>query len=209
MYCLVKIALCCAQRATEFIIFEERQVSGISPVSTPTYLPIVGVHTYLPGRCCGADGDLFGYSIEMEKEMILVGSPGEGGNRGSVYIFRNTSDGGWEQQQNKIIASDGQTDDYFGETISFDGGALVVGASGKQSFTGSIYIFEYSVIQESFHEATQLQAPNSESGSYFGSSVSIHGDWIGVGSPFSDVGSNQDAGSVFMFEYEAMGEKRS
>ena len=65
-----------------------------------------------------------------------------GSNSGSAYIFRldGTS---WVQQQ-KLLASDGAADDYFGCSVSISGDYAIIGAlydDDKGTESGSAYVF--------------------------------------------------------------------
>ena len=63
-------------------------------------------------------GDNFGHKVVAEDDRIIIGAPGVedlGVNSGAVYVFERTG-GGWVQTA-KIVASDGEAEDQFGEEI--------------------------------------------------------------------------------------------
>ena len=64
-----------------------------------------------------AEGDLFGYSVAISGETVVVGAPFDDGaagiDQGSAYVFVR-SGGVWSQQQ-KLEASDAAAFDGFGD----------------------------------------------------------------------------------------------
>jgi hypothetical protein len=93
--------------------------------------------------------DLFGTSVAISGETIVVGAPLDDGagerafNRGSAYVFMRSA-GVWSQQQ-KLGASDAADNDGFGISVAIGGETVVVGASGDDGAAGvdqgSAYVF--------------------------------------------------------------------
>ena len=75
----------------------------------------------------------------------MVGAPGDDDtilDSGAVYVFTRTDDG-WIESQ-KLKASDGASNDYFGTSVSMSGDTIVVGASlddDGASMSGSAYVY--------------------------------------------------------------------
>lgn len=97
-----------------------------------------------------ADGtgsrDSFGGAVAAVDNTLLVGAANAvvGGNssQGAVYVFDGTS-GTWMQSV-KLSASDGQTNDNFGGTVSFDGTIALVGTPNVKADgvdIGAEYVF--------------------------------------------------------------------
>ena len=104
-------------------------------------------------------GNQFGYSVAIESNFFVVGSPGDsrdefGGNplnsAGSAYIFRRYANGTVVELQ-KLVASDRDADDMFGYDVSISGSTIAVSApydehdasgSNHMSRSGSVYIFK-------------------------------------------------------------------
>jgi hypothetical protein len=89
----------------------------------------------------------FGDSVSINGEYAIVGSNDDstinGASSGSAYIFKRNSTS-WIEEA-KIIASDGEQFDHFGESVSIDGNHAIIGAywdndNGKDS--GSAYILK-------------------------------------------------------------------
>ena len=102
---------------------------------------------------------------------------------------------------NVITASDGQSSDYFGQSLARDGNRIVVGAYLEdQAATsgGAAYVFEKQ--SGVWVEIQKLMASDAETSDWFGWSVAIDGDVVLVGAPGEDEkGSNAGAAYVFRF----------
>ncbi|WP_019987054.1 FG-GAP repeat protein [Rudanella lutea] len=149
----------------------------------------------------GAALDYFGCSVAIWGDYAIVGAYGDdvGSNadQGSVYVFAR-SVGIWSQQA-KIVASDGGSSDYFGESVSLSGQSALVGAYGDDVGTnadqGSAYVFLRS--GTTWAQQTKLLANDGAANDHFGGSVSIQGDLALVGADDDDVGSNAGQGSAY------------
>jgi uncharacterized protein (TIGR03437 family) len=94
----------------------------------------------------GAAGDFFGAAVALSGDTIVVGAVydtiGVKGNQGSAYVY--TLIGSWVPQQ-KLTASDGAANDYFGVAVALSGDTVVVGAYsdtiGANDEQGSAYVF--------------------------------------------------------------------
>ncbi|HEY9245763.1 MAG TPA: PEF-CTERM sorting domain-containing protein [Candidatus Methanoperedens sp.] len=145
----------------------------------------------------GETGDLFGQSVSISGDTIVIGAERDDG-KGSVYVFVRNSNGVWTEQQ-KLIASDGTAGDTFGTSVrihrdTIHGDTIVVGA-GRINDKGSAYVF----VRNSngiWTEQQKLTASDGAAGDYFGYSVGIHGDTIVVGAYLDD--SNKGAAYVFV-----------
>ncbi len=147
--------------------------------------------------------DLFGFSVSISGETVVVGSYLDDGasttDSGSAYIF-NRSGTSWSQLQ-KLSAGDAASDDQFGYSVSISGETLVVGSLlddvGSTVNSGSAYIFTRSGTVWS--QQQRLSAGDAAQSDLFGHSVSISGETAVVGSLFGDVASTADSGSAYIF----------
>ena len=96
-------------------------------------------------------------------------------------------------EQDKLLSTDGTSDDYFGCSVSIDGNLAVIGAYGDDGGTGSAYIFIRS--GTTWTEEQKLTASDGKAGDYFGSSVSIHENLVIIGAYGDDGGT----GSAYIF----------
>ena len=95
----------------------------------------------------GAIDDWFGYSVSVYNTTAVIGAyrdDDNGSNSGSAYVFeKNSTSGNWTQKQ-KLLASDGAIDDWFGRSVSVYNNIAVIGAifdDDNGSNSGSAYVF--------------------------------------------------------------------
>jgi len=145
-------------------------------------------------------GDFFGYSVAIDGDTAVVGAQAEetgATDAGSVYIFTRSGTT-WTQQQ-KIVASDLQAWDQFGNSVSIDGDTVVVGANGEDTGganAGAAYVFTRS--GTTWTQQQKIQASDLQASDSFGTSVSISGDTVVVGAYREDTG-GADAGAAYVF----------
>jgi hypothetical protein len=147
----------------------------------------------------GEDGDSFGISVSIDGDYAIIGAHDDdnGEDSGSAYIF--TRSGNTWTEQDKLLASDGIADDYFGCSVSIDGDTVIVGAIGDDDngdYTGSAYIFKRS--GNTWTEQDKLLASDGAKYDGFGRSVSIDGEYAIVGAPGDD-DNGETSGSVYVF----------
>ena len=149
----------------------------------------------------GAAADYFGRSVSIDGDYAIVGAyldDDNGTDSGSAYVFLRTG-ASWGEQA-KLIASDGETWEEFGGSVSIDGDYAIIGASddddnGTQS--GSAYVFIRS--GTSWSEQAKLLASDGWNYDYFGNSVSISGDYAIVGAHYDD-DNGTSSGSAYIFK---------
>ena len=153
-------------------------------------------------------GDRLGkqVSISDEGDYAIAGAWNEGvSSSGSAYIF--TRSGSTWTQQAKIVSSDLQSGDQFGESVSINGDGTYAAVGAKRedtggSNTGSVYIFTRS--GSTWTQQAKIQASDVQASDEFGTDVTIKGDGtsIIVGSPGEDGGSGDPidrAGAAYVF----------
>ena len=90
-------------------------------------------------------GDMFGAGLAIYGNRLLVSAyrnKDHGSNSGSIYIFQN--DGSAWSEKEKIISSDGEPGDYFGEAISSYQDYVIVAARNDDDNgenAGAAYIY--------------------------------------------------------------------
>jgi hypothetical protein len=153
------------------------------------------------------DGDIFGWSIAISGDYVVVGAMGEdgaGSNRGAAYVFGRNQGG----QDNwgvvvKLIALDAQDFDQFGCSVSISGDNVVVGAryeDGAGTDRGAAYVFNRNYpTPDNWGQVVKLTASNPENAAYFGSSVAVSGDFALVGANGED-GTGTNRGAVYVFD---------
>jgi hypothetical protein len=160
-------------------------------------------------------GDGFGTSVALSVDTLVVGAPGEDSNgigvnpaapaqtdnsasgSGAVYVF--TRAGTTWSQQAYVKASNTEASDGFGTSVGISSDTLAVGATGEDSSatgvggsqidntapgSGAIYVFTRS--GTTWSQQAYVKASNTDANDNFGTSVSISGSMLVVGSPGED-----------------------
>jgi len=151
----------------------------------------------------GAAYDNFGLSVALKGSTILVGSPraaiGANAGQGALYVFTE-SNGTWSQTQ-KLTASDGATNDSFGESVALDGSTALIGAYNAtingHTWQGAAYIFTES--NGSWSEGQRLTASDGTAGANFGNAVALNGSTALIGADASTVRGNTYQGKAYLF----------
>jgi hypothetical protein len=152
----------------------------------------------------GSANDLFGSSAALSADgnTALVGaSSGDsvhGTSTGSAYVF--VRNGETWTEQDKLIASDGESGDAFGSAVALasDGDTALVGApsdSGALLLAGSAYVFDRSA--ETWAEHAKITAFDAGASDGFGDDVALSadGETALIGAR-ADTDAGQDSGSV-------------
>jgi FG-GAP repeat len=154
-----------------------------------------------------ANDQVFGASVSIDGDTIVVGAPGEGdpGLRfaGAAYVFvRDGSN--WVLQQ-KLLLPEPRYGDGFGGAVAISGDSIVVtaGGDGDDNFLpGSASVFARDQngvwsFQQKFRASDQIRDQ------MYGGSVAISGDTVLVGSEY--IAPNHGAGIGAVYVYERVG----
>jgi hypothetical protein len=159
-----------------------------------------------------ANGDNFGYSVDINGNFIVVGAYTEDGadngmqdDAGAVYVF--TGSGASWSEQAYLQASNIDSGDNFGISVAINSDTVVVGASsengadnGLQDDVGAAYVFIRS--GANWSQQALLGASNAQAKDNFGLSVDISGDSIVVGAFLEDGidnGTQNNSGAAYVF----------
>jgi hypothetical protein len=149
--------------------------------------------------------DYFGCSVEIDGDYVIVGAYGENNYTGSAYLFQRDLGGtdNWGEQS-KLLASDHEIFDFFGNWVSISGTTAIVGAFFDDNVNGddagSAYIFDgINGGSGTIHETKILIPKEGGQTSYFGSGVSIDGDYAIVGAWYDNNINGYYAGSAHIF----------
>jgi len=190
---------------------ESRTVPHLeSTASTTASLLWIQDATLLPDPAFTTDPTAirFGWSVALNGDTALVGandrnvascdaqSPNDG--NGQAYTFVQI-DGAWSAQA-KLVASDEDNGDQFGQAVALSGSWAIVGAPCQEpgpadtsQGIGEAYVF--ARIDDAWVELDTLAATANTAldwDDHFGAAVAIDGDRIAVGAPGRK--------SVFLFE---------
>jgi len=103
----------------------------------------------------------------------------------------------------KLMASDGTTGDWFGAAVALSGDVALIGAYADSPYgqnSGSAYIYRFD--GTTWQEEKKLVANDGVQGDNFGSAVAIDGNFAVVGAVGHDVGSEFDAGQVYVYRFD-------
>ena len=144
--------------------------------------------------------DNFGSSVSISGNYAIAGAPFDDVNgkidQGTAYIFYWTGSD-WIQQA-QITASDGETDDHFGNSVGISGDYAIVGANWDNDAKGSAYIFHRN--GTNWTQQAKIIASDGEDEDLFGNSVSISGDYAIAGAPSDVIGGFTRQGSAYIFQ---------
>ena len=126
---------------------------------------------------------------------------------GSSYIFERQPNGTWPQAA-KLVASDADSIDSFGMSVTISGDYAAAGAwldeGTTGNGTGSAYAFERQP-DGTWLEVAKLEDPEGASGDHFGFSIDSEGDAILVGAIHDNISNSIDAGSAHLFVRDGAG----
>ena len=184
-WCRIRIAAWVGFCALSIVHTTIDQVSATHPIET--------VHPSDP-----LTGDFFGNTVAVSGDVLVVGAPFHpdlGPFSGAAYVFRNVA-GVW-QQEAKLTASGGASNDQFGEYVAISGEWIVVSArrpvSGDGISPGAAYVFRYD--GSTWIEAQKLTGEADQD--RFGSAVAIDGDVIVV----TAIEAHDLAGVAYVYRY--------
>jgi hypothetical protein len=94
----------------------------------------------------GEAGDLFGASVSVSGDYVVVGAPAADGS-GALYVFK--FDGATWDLEGKVVPKDAAGEQMFGGSVSMSGDVILSGATGDSSQAGAAYA--YSI--DTYHTA--------------------------------------------------------
>lgn len=158
--------------------------------------------------------DRFGNSVSISGNNIIVGAyhededeneAGNMQNAGSAYIFSRVA-GVWGFSQ-KIVASDRDTNDYFGYSVAVWEDKIIAGAYHRDIPTlseyGGAYAFAFDGVE--WVQTRIMEAVDPYLGDRFGWSVDVYENYYIVGAPYhdyDDAGADpkNNAGAAYIFD---------
>jgi hypothetical protein len=170
-----------------------------------------------------AQEDGFGYSVSISGNWGIIGAPYDddaGDGSGSVYVFRRDDNGtplapgdDFWVQEDKLLPSDGGSEDAFGHSVSINGERVIIGAHGDNdvgSDSGSAYVFRrddsgtpLDPSDDVWVQEDKLTASDGNTSDAFGFAVSISGERVIIGAFRDDDACpgdpDCDSGSAYVF----------
>ncbi len=149
---------------------------------------------------------LFGDSLALDGNTLLVSAPGENATRGIVYVYdRDPVTGAW-QQSGQITAPSPGAGDGFGDAVALDGALAVVAAPTRDAGaenSGTVYAFRRSGNAWALEKTFLPPTPSFEL--RFGrNAVAVDGDTIAI-SNFEYDTPLENAGAVYVYTRSGSG----
>ena len=149
----------------------------------------------------GAGERHYGENVAVSNGTIVVGQRENGtlgNNAGAAYVYEKV--GGVWTETAKLLASDGDKNALFGDTVEIEDDTIVVGSykadAGGANGPGAVYVFQD--LGGTWTEVQKLSAGDLAGGG-FGRSVDVAGDTIVVGA-WKDSTQVNEGGSAYVFE---------
>ncbi len=149
----------------------------------------------------GGTNDDFGQSVGVSGDSIVVGAPGADHSSltdpGAAFVFVR-SGATWTQEQ-RLIASNADAGDRFGQSVAIDDDTVVAGAFAVSTLgndTGAAYAFLRTT--STWAEEQILERADPQINDRFGWSVDVDQDLAIVGAYFEDEGGS-NAGAAYAF----------
>ena len=150
----------------------------------------------------------FGYSIDVEDNLLVVGAPntGKSGSTGKVYVY--DLDGNNERI---FEASDGVPGDYLGWKVGLDRGRIIASArlwhpsrDGVTSGRGAAYSWKYDGSDERMFRQRKVYGNELSGDAFSEDSLVAGGGRVYIGARYFENGGRQ--GSVFSYTGRGLGE---
>ena len=152
----------------------------------------------------GLPADRFGYRVSVSGDRIVAGAPYDdgpmGSGSGSAYFFKYDGSSWLEEQ--KVVASDEWTADFFGLDCTISDDRAIIGAPGNDdagSSSGAAYMFYFD--GNTWSEEAKLTATDPATADVFGFDVDLSGTTAVIGA-LGDDDIAISAGSVYIYTYE-------
>ena len=145
-------------------------------------------------RTTPEEGDIFGYSVAIDSNVVVVGAPqvdGEHGDEGFAYVFVKPVEGWTDMTPTATLSGTGvDYDEEFGNCVDIEGDYIFVGTHYNDP---DLYIYEKPI----GGWATMVETWSiTHSAPWFGYNFEIAGDYAVIGA----YGDNNYAGACYVYE---------
>lgn len=143
-----------------------------------------------------ADPIAFGFSLDLDREALIVGAPAKNSDDGGVYLFGPVDGSNWEQTD----TLNGTTSEGFGYAVSISGSRIGVGRTSGEKVTVYARSFgpDFLVVDvDAADDATSQLSDN------FGYSVAIFGDTLVVGAEENDE-NGDNSGALYVYKRDRL-----
>jgi hypothetical protein len=209
--CLGNIFVCCVVLCTLALAADQKSPTKLSDLPAEAQQAISAalarkspaIQDFTLTASDGVSHDEFGYSVAIDGNTVVVGAIDHNVLSGAAYVFVKPAKG-WANmtQTAELTASDVQTGDVFGESVSVSGNTIVVGAPGAtvngNGAQGAAYVFVKPASGwANMTETAKLTASDGSSDAGFGAAA-IAGGTVVVGAPGGTI-QNPGPGAAYVF----------
>ena len=173
------------------IISNAQDWTEISKKTPPNYLTNMGYQ--------------YGEKTAISGDYAVVSAKGFDQNKGIAYVL--FYDGSNWTNIAELSADDQEVDDFFATSVGISENTIVIGAYNKETNDklGCVYVFTKTTNEwVDMTQTAKLTADDGSPTDYFGSSVSISGDYVVVGAYKSDTEAEyytyKNTGSAYIFK---------
>lgn len=158
----------------------------------------------------GQSEELFGHSVSVSDNTIVVGAPfrevGRHTDQGAAYVFVKPV-AGWRNatQTAKLTAGGGAAHEFFGESVAVSHDTVLVGVPGhtvgKHVMQGAVDVYarRASGWAGSLTQTAELTASDGNASDALGISVAISGNTIVAGADQHAVADSANEGAAYVF----------
>jgi hypothetical protein len=137
----------------------------------------------------------FGSSVSASGNSVLIGTPSNNDFIGSAYVF--TREGTSWVEESRLIPSDGEPNDSFGQSVSLFKDYALIGAPYENNQNGSVYVFKREDTTWLEVDKLSVDTTNNTFGETFGHAVSLYGEYALIGAPLDEY----SIGSAYIFKH--------
>jgi|GEM_PF-993147 len=149
-------------------------------------------------------GALFGKSLCLDNDTVLIGAYLEQANTGAVYVFEyDSQSNSWNRAQ-RLVADNRHAGDYFGASLAIDNNIIIIGANGTDnsgSQSGSAYVFQK--FNGSWQQTENIVASDGSANHKFGQAVSLSAELAVIGAPHADA-HGKESGAAYIFDIDIL-----
>lgn len=140
------------------------------------------------------DNDMFGSSVSLYNDRLVVGSEGSDGGDGLVYTY-SWNGTVWLESDSLGPPTQG-TGNYFGRVTTLYNNKMAIGVPGNINNTGIVYTYQWNGTAWTMDQPT-LQPQELLQGDQFGYSLVMYGNRLAVSAAWNDTG-----GSVYTYQWD-------
>lgn len=149
-----------------------------------------------------SDVNTFGYSLDVEGDLIAVGCR----QSDQVQVFVLEPATGFFEYSDTVFPNDLTSNDDFGHDVTIEAGAVIAASLQDDSNganAGAVYVFEST--GPGWSQTQKLIAPDGAPGDFFGVAIDAFADVLVIGAVY-DQDAGVGSGSAYVYRRDAQGQ---